>query len=174
MSDLDLGTRRQLLPVDVIPCEVGLAWWLAQDDNATAWDSCLRGNWLLWIVGEAQLADDSTLRLIACDCAREVWHLLTDERSRTAVEVAERFARGEATREELDAAWAGAWAAACDATCDTARAAACDVARASAWSAAWDGAWDSAKAATEDGACDAAWERQAEIVRSRVPNPYRR
>ena len=53
----------------------------------------------------------SEVRLWAAWCVRQVWHLLTDQRSRTAVEVAERFARGEAPREELAAVERAAWAA---------------------------------------------------------------
>ena len=41
-------------------------------------------------------------RLYAVWCARQVEHLLTDQRSLDALEVAERFARGRATREELE------------------------------------------------------------------------
>ena len=55
---------------------------------------------------------DREKRLYAVWCARQVKHLLIDQRSLNALEVAERFARGRATREELAAARAAAWAAA--------------------------------------------------------------
>jgi hypothetical protein len=46
------------------------------------------------------------LRLFGCGCCRQrVWHLLTDVRSRRAVEVAERYAEGEADPATLRAAW---------------------------------------------------------------------
>ena len=52
--------------------------------------------------------DNRRQRLLACGYCRLIWDLLTDERSRRAVEVAERFADGQASREELDQARAAA------------------------------------------------------------------
>jgi hypothetical protein len=70
----------------------------------------------LWAVLREEALDDTELRLLACAYVREtplddgrmVWNLLTDHRSRAAVEVAERYARGEATNDELFAAYEAA------------------------------------------------------------------
>ena len=54
---------------------------------------------------------DREFRLFAVWCARQVQHLMTNQRSIDALDVAERYANGEATDKDLSAAWA-AWAAA--------------------------------------------------------------
>ena len=103
----------------------------------------------IWAATRKGMLDDRTLRLFACKCVREVWHLLTDERSRKAVEVAELYAVGEATDEELaaarDAAMAATWAAARDATRDAAMAATWAATMAATRAAARDATWDAAR-----------------------------
>jgi len=116
----------------------------------------------IWAATRKGMLDDRTLRLFACKCVREVWHLLTDERSCKAVEVAELYAVGEATDEELAAARAAAVAAAVAA----ARAAAV----AAAWAAARAAAWDVARAAAWDVAWDAARDKQIMILIQLIEN----
>lgn len=100
-------------------------------------------------------------RLYAVWCARQVQHLLTDARSLAALDVAERYANGIATNQELaaardaagDAAWGSAWAAAGDAAGDAAGGAAW----AAAWAAAGAAVWAAAGGAAQAVAADAAW-----------------
>jgi len=93
---------------------------------------------------------DRDLRLFSVWCARQVQNLMEDQRSIYALDVAERFANGNATEIELAAARDAARAAAWDAAWDAARAAAWDAARDAARAAAWDAAWDAARAAAWD------------------------
>lgn len=98
----------------------------------------------LWCL-RAEPQHASIWRMYAVRCARRVQHLLTDERSIRALDVAERHARGAATDSELAAArvaaWPAAWAAA-GAAGTAAGAAASD-----AWVAARTAAWPAAGAA---------------------------
>jgi hypothetical protein len=60
---------------------------------------------MLQFLQESGKVSERKLRLFACACVRRVWHLLRDERSREALEVAERFADGRANRHELNEAY---------------------------------------------------------------------
>ena len=90
-------------------------WAKAQPDLETAWSECKRSDWMLWLIAQTTLdQDDPRLRLMACDFAEAalIYVPAGEDRPRQAIEVARRFAAGEATREEMAAAWAAAWAAA--------------------------------------------------------------
>ena len=143
------------------PCSEGWTKLLAHlgktkaDDEPLSIVTVLDSNGLddaLWCL-RAVAGRDKEIRLYAVWCARQVQHLMTDPRSINALDVAERFANGNATGEELSAAWAAAMAAARDAARDAARGAA----RGAAWDAAWAAAMD-ARDAARDAAGYAAWD----------------
>ena len=136
-------------------CADGKAWAMANCKSMPDVWKKLQPDWLVWVATRRGVLTDTELRLFACWCVRQIWHLLTDKRSRRAVEVAERFAEGKATQDELTAARAAAWAAAWDAAWDAARAAAWDAAWAAVRATALDAAWDAARAAARDAARDA-------------------
>jgi hypothetical protein len=125
--------------------------------------------WSLRAVLPEEEADrDRIARLFACRCVREtpltdgrkVWDLLPDGRSRAAVKVAERFAVGDATKKEMEAATEAAWAAAREA----AREAAWGAAREAAWAAAREAAWEAAWTAARTAAWEAAWAAAREAA----------
>jgi hypothetical protein len=106
----------------------------------------------LWVL-RAVTNHDREIRLYAVWCARQVQHLVTDRRSIDALDVAEQFAKGEVTEEQLSDAWA-AWAAARSDAWATARPDAWyATARSAAESAAW---YAAARAAARSDARSAA------------------
>jgi len=126
------------------------------------------------LVSRVENWDAQVARLFACDCAERALNRERergrepDPRSWESIAVARRFARGEATQEELAAAWDAAW----DAARAAARAAAGDAARAAAWDAARDAAraaaWDAARAAAWDAAGDAARDAERQWQSKRL------
>ena len=104
----------------------------------------------LWCLRAVE-GHDREIRLFAVWCARQVQHLMADPRSLAALDVAERFANGEAGDAELiaagDAARDASWAAA-------------NTARAAAGAASW-----AAARAAMDAAGDAVREAQAVRLR---------
>jgi hypothetical protein len=103
---------------------------------------------------------DREKRLMTIAFAREVQHLMKDPRSLAALDVAERFANGVATKAELEAAHAAARAAARAA----ADAAADDAARAAAY-AAYANAAAYAAADADARAADATRNKQVQILK---------
>ncbi len=103
------------------PCESGWRTLLKSlgkieaDDEPLSIVTVLDSNGLddaLWCLRAVE-GHDREKRLYAVQCVRQIQHMLTDQRSRDALDVAERFANGRASREELDAAQrAAAYAAA--------------------------------------------------------------
>ena len=151
------------------------------DDEPLAITTIIDSNGLddaIWCL-QAVEGYDKEIRLYAVWCARQVQHLLTDQRSLDALDVAERYANGDATDAELtaarDAAWAAAWDVARTAdriaalAASAARAAASDAAywaaRAAVWAAARAAARDAAWAAAAEGARDEMGQRQEAELR---------
>jgi hypothetical protein len=131
---------------------------------AERWVTNERGDWMIWLCIKAGVSG-SILRHISVDCARRALHLVREEYRATlahTLDVAERYADGSATQDELAAASvaasAAAWAAASVAASAAAWAAASVAASAAAW-AAW---------AVRDAAKAAELKAQADVVRRYV------
>ena len=119
---------------------------------------------IIWLLCREDFMSDKDMHLFAVWCAREGLKLIPepDKRSVNACNIAEKFANGEATEEELTAAETAAEAAAWAAETAANRAAVWaavwaanrDAANAATW-AVWAAAWAAARAAVRAAAEDA-------------------
>jgi len=145
------------------------------DDEPLDFSAILESNGLhdcIWCFRGAPEYDNEW-RLFAIWCARQVAHLMLDSRNITALEVAEKFAMGNASNYELvaagavDAGWDAAWATRAARAATRAAARAARAARAAAKAAAgavgWDAGWDAAEATAVNAAWAAAWAAEAAV-----------
>ena len=81
--------------------------WAGGKDLKTVWETCERGDWLLWLcvrmIGKEGWPSRQDVVLAACDCAEPALRYVRvgEDRPRKAIETARAWARGEATIEEV-------------------------------------------------------------------------
>ena len=82
--------------------------WAGDKSWEEIYNTCHRGDWLLWLFKRTNPDDLQLLTLAKGHCANTVRHLMKDERSIKAVDAAIAFGEGKISRDELDAAAADA------------------------------------------------------------------
>lgn len=76
------------------PCDKAIEFRSQFTSFKEAWVKCPRGDWMLWLAKRVGVAVQP-LTLAKGLCAETVKHLMQDERSKTAVEAAIKFGKGE-------------------------------------------------------------------------------
>ena len=96
-------------------CEEAVRWVKTQKSISQAWLNCERGDWMLWLAKKLDV-NDKKLTLAKVMCAKQVEHLMKDQRSKDALQACFDYINGEITREQLNnVAYAAYTAAACTA-----------------------------------------------------------
>ena len=137
--------------------------WASNKSIDEIWATCHRGDWMLWLARKLNI-DKRVLTLAKGHCANTVRHLMKDERSIAAVDMAIKYGEGNATDSELAAAADAAY----DATADAYDAYAADYATADA-AAAYAAAAAAYAAAADADARKQSQQATAEICRKYIP-----
>ena len=82
-------------------CNEAIAWSEGKTINEV-WETCPRGDWMLWLFSRTNPDDIRLLTLAKGHCANTVRHLMEDQRSIDAVDAAIKFGNGEILIDELN------------------------------------------------------------------------
>ena len=127
------------------------------------WAACPHAEWMIWSLEQLSYPEEPNFRLFAAACARRHWHLLTDSRSREAVQAAESFASQKADVYQLRYARMTARAAADEATLDRSWTAASAAAAMIAYETTRSSEFAAAREAGKFGLRIAAWNPKSSI-----------
>jgi hypothetical protein len=94
-------------------CSDAIDYVKTQKSATLAWQNCERGDWMLWIASRLNV-DDKKLTMAKAMCAKQVEHLMKDQRSKDALQACFDYVNGKITREELNTAADAAYAAYAD------------------------------------------------------------
>ena len=86
--------------------------WVGDKTLEEAWNTCHRGDWMLWLYQRMYPNNLRELTFAKGHCANTVRHLMKDDRSLKAIDTAITFGEGRIDRDELDAVAVAAAAAA--------------------------------------------------------------
>ena len=85
--------------------------WARGKSWQEVYNTCHRGDWLLWLYRSSKCYDLQKITLAKGLCANTVRYLMKDERSLKAVDAAIAFGKGEISEDNLNTAAAAAYAA---------------------------------------------------------------
>ena len=89
--------------IELQACEEAMIW-IGDKDFKTFYETCERGDWLLWLYARTNKDDLKGLTLAKAHCANTVRYLMKDKRSTESIDVAILFGEGKATLGQLNVA----------------------------------------------------------------------
>jgi len=90
------------------PCSDALEWVKEQPSIKSAWETCERGDWMLWLLGRlsGEVGSKSRKKLVwtVCQCARLALPYVKKGETRPlkAIETAENYTKGKARLIEIE------------------------------------------------------------------------
>ena len=96
--------------IELEACNKAIVWSKGKTIQQV-WETCHRGDWMLWLYSRTNPGDLRLLILAKGHCANTVRHLMNDQRSLDAVDAAIDFGNNKISIEELNSFNAAAYAA---------------------------------------------------------------
>ena len=96
------------------PCNEAVEWLKEQSSMKVAWETCERGDWMLWLLGKlsGKIGSKSRKKLVwtACQCARLSLKYVTEGEKQPLITIktTEKYSKGLATLKEVKSAYAAA------------------------------------------------------------------